>query len=278
MLKRNFKFTFVFIITIALVFGLSISLQSVLAAWTAPTANPPSDNVKMPIYNDGTLNLPIINYPLTVNDKFYVGAQDFYVEENLGTDILGERGYVGIGTLSPQAELHIESRGDPLGYTTLRIVNTHSHNSVWEIRAFNSYPSLGLNNDFVIWGGAESNEDYRLVIIGTVGEKLGNVGIGDLNPTAKLNILNATSTLSFLVEDDVDGDATPFVIDEDGNVGIKKINPGYELDVNGAIKGSDYYSGDGSQGLTCTVTVKGSDGNDCALTFKNGLLTNETCP
>lgn len=60
-------------------------------------------------------------------------------------------------------------------------------------------------------------------------------------------------------------------------IGIKKF-PSVALDVNGTIKGTDYRSGDGSRGLTRNVTVKGSDGNNCILTFKDGLLTAETCP
>ena len=45
MLKTQFKF----IITIVLVLGLSISLQSLLASWQAPISGPPSDNIAQPI-------------------------------------------------------------------------------------------------------------------------------------------------------------------------------------------------------------------------------------
>jgi hypothetical protein len=50
MLKSQLKF----IITIALVLGLSISFQSLIAAWTAPTATPPGVNVDQPI-NTGSV-------------------------------------------------------------------------------------------------------------------------------------------------------------------------------------------------------------------------------
>ncbi len=286
MLKRNFKFTFIFTFTIVLVFGFSISLQSLLAAWTAPTNNPPDGNMPFPIYNVHTTPTvsSLINLPLTINDDFYVGVKDLYVEHNLGTETLGERGYVGIGTLSPQAELHITSESgentflDSRNYTALRIENTASWGSIWELRALHDDAAPNVNNDFAIWGGSQSGQAYRIFIRGDDIPENGNVGINDLNPTAKLNVLNDGATLSFLVEDDIDGDATPFVIDEDGNVGIKKINPGYELEVNGAIKGTNYYSGDGSQGLTSTVIVKDKNGNNCDLIFKDGLLTSTTCP
>ena len=45
MLKTQLKF----IVTIVLVLGLSISLQSLLASWQAPEAGPPSDNIARPI-------------------------------------------------------------------------------------------------------------------------------------------------------------------------------------------------------------------------------------
>jgi len=63
-----------------------------------------------------------------------------------------------------------------------------------------------------------------------------------------------------------------------GRIGVGVYDPAVELDVDGTVRAVDYYSGDGSQGLTNTVTVKGSDGNNCVLTFKDGLLTAETCP
>lgn len=74
------------------------------------------------------------------------------------------------------------------------------------------------------------------------------------------------------------------VMDANGNVGINKASPTRELDVDGNVLisgellANDYFSGDGSQGLTVSITVKGSDSNDCILTFKDGLLTAETCP
>jgi hypothetical protein len=44
------------------------------------------------------------------------------------------------------------------------------------------------------------------------------------------------------------------------------------------VKAAGYKSSDGSAGMTSAITVKGSDGNNCTLTVKNGLITATTCP
>lgn len=50
---KNIKFGFYLITGIILTLGLSISLQSLLAAWTPPTAVPPGSNTQPPI-NEGS--------------------------------------------------------------------------------------------------------------------------------------------------------------------------------------------------------------------------------
>ena len=49
MLKKQLKFHFKLIIVIILTLGLSISAQSLLAQWQAPTAGPPGNNIDTPI-------------------------------------------------------------------------------------------------------------------------------------------------------------------------------------------------------------------------------------
>gem|GEM_PF-2520184 len=46
----------------------------------------------------------------------------------------------------------------------------------------------------------------------------------------------------------------------------------------GSIKANDYFAGNGSQGLSRKVSVKGSNNQNCSLTFTDGLLTATTCP
>lgn len=45
-----------------------------------------------------------------------------------------------------------------------------------------------------------------------------------------------------------------------------------------AVKATGWQSSDGTAGATLTVVVKGSDGNNCNVVYKNGLLVSTTCP
>jgi hypothetical protein len=62
-----------------------------------------------------------------------------------------------------------------------------------------------------------------------------NVGIGTTNPTAKTHIVQTGAADAFRV-DDMAGDSTPFVIDENGYVGIGTTTTFDVLDVNGRVR------------------------------------------
>lgn len=66
-------------------------------------------------------------------------------------------------------------------------------------------------------------------------------------------------------------------IDSSGRVGINDTTPSYTLDVNGAVRGIDYYSGDGTQGMTGTVQYTylddASTPMEANVTIKDGLIT-----
>ena len=53
----------------------------------------------------------------------------------------------------------------------------------------------------------------------------GNIGIGTTSPLAKLSVTNAGSGPSFLVEDSISPDNTPFVITANGQVGVGTLAP-----------------------------------------------------
>jgi len=60
-------------------------------------------------------------------------------------------------------------------------------------------------------------------------------------------------------------------------VGINTTNPDATLRVNGSIKANSYYAANGNVGLSNTYNLKASNGQNCAMTFSNGLLTASTC-
>jgi hypothetical protein len=67
----------------------------------------------------------------------------------------------------------------------------------------------------------------------------GNLGIGIATPLAKLHVTNTTSANSLLIEDETNPDSTPFVVDNNGNVGIGTNTPTTSalLSLNSTTKG-----------------------------------------
>ena len=66
--------------------------------------------------------------------------------------------------------------------------------------------------------------------------QFGNVGVSTTTPWATLSVTNTSAGPSFVVEDSASPDATPFIVDTSGNVGVGVVIPGYKLDVNGDIR------------------------------------------
>ena len=64
------------------------------------------------------------------------------------------------------------------------------------------------------------------------------------------------------------------------NVGIGTASPGYLLEVNGTLQAADFYSGDGTQGLTNSTSywlcTDATCAAKCQATIKDGLITG--CP
>ena len=61
-----------------------------------------------------------------------------------------------------------------------------------------------------------------------------DVHIGNLgNAAARLHVEQAGAADAFRVDDQASPDATPFVIDQNGNVGLGTANPGWKLDIVG---------------------------------------------
>ncbi len=85
---------------------------------------------------------------------------------------------IGIGTSTPSERLTIS--GTEADHTAIRLSNTTSTDSNWEIRAHDDNPTDG----FSIWGGQAGSEGARIMITGN-----GNVGIGTSAPAEDLSVV-----------------------------------------------------------------------------------------
>ena len=193
-------------------------------------------------YQAGRLN--------TQNYQTTVGYESGYFNTGINQSAFGWRaGYSNSGSnqvaVGQQAgRSNIGSDNTNIGYqagyyTTGVIVNTGSVQSVF------------LGSSTFAGGGNRTNQiiiGYNAEGIGSNSVVLGNnsilttalkgfVGIGITTPTASLHINNTSTSASFLVEDSTNPDATSFVIDATGNVGIGTLTPTTKLTVQ--TSGSD---------------------------------------
>ncbi|MFA4833449.1 MAG: hypothetical protein WC619_01210 [Patescibacteria group bacterium] len=92
------KFSLLLIFSIILTLGLSISLGSLLAAWTAPASSPPEGNIASPINTGATLQAKQVGLWLNYLPLDGGGSAN---------GLLVQFGNVGIGTTTPQAKLEV---------------------------------------------------------------------------------------------------------------------------------------------------------------------------
>ena len=153
---------------------------------------------------------------IQANGPSYFNGGDFSVNNSdLFVDV--SEGYVGIGTASPEALLHIE------GDAHLRLTSTGNDQAYISLNTPSS-----IHQTFV---GA----------IGAGGEILTGTEAGDFAIGLRTGgAIRISADSGFQASEGIN-------LLENGNVGIGTTSPGTKLDVNGSVNVSGYYYGDGSQ-------------------------------
>lgn len=223
-------------------------------------------------------------------ENWFVGANavnKFVVRRNGSSDAVtvNSNGKVGIGASDPTANLEIEG-DEPLGSVNLRLYNTTGQDSKILFRGY-----VGTNDDFSIkWSGNNSGSyDNWLEFWGgyTNGNRpvmtmqrdydpahgqYSGVGIG-VEENEQINtILRVKNHQTEDILQLYDNTTKVLTVADGGNVGINTASSAYKLDVGGSIRGTNYYSGDGTVGVSTTINT-----GTCTITVKNGLVTATTC-
>lgn len=205
MSSKQAKTIIYFIFTVCLTLGLSISLQSLLAAWAPPTQPPVSGNVPPPIYSYSTVTQTITgtggHLMLDGND---FGAWNITAGGNLTVDtntfvVDNANNRVGIGASIPERELHI-------GNGVIRVDRSVDSAGLIANRTGLKAFFVGVTADrFVI-------SDMGTDLVGPGTNRLtinnsGDIGIGTISPGAKLDV-NGTFKISGSRPITMDGGAT----------------------------------------------------------------------
>ncbi|KKR17955.1 MAG: hypothetical protein UT48_C0045G0004 [Parcubacteria group bacterium GW2011_GWE2_39_37] len=117
MANKKFSFSSYLLVAVFLLFGLTLSLHSTLAAWVAPSAVPPASNIDQPLNVGSTTQSKagiLSTNGLSVMGGFSVWSNDLYV------DVVNHR--VGIGDSTPSQKLDVT--GIITAYSGFRVNNT----------------------------------------------------------------------------------------------------------------------------------------------------------
>lgn len=164
-----------------------------------------------------------------------------------GVPLSGGKVYTYIaGTTTPQATFTDYTGATP--NTNPVILNSRGEANIWLGGALYKF-RLTDANDVEIW-----TVDYISAPTSAVSPVLsGNVAIDSDTPTPALKITQTGTGPALRVQDSADPDATPFIIDNAGNVGIGTPTPTASLDVNGSVVISGSLTVGSFAGLTGAV-------------------------
>ncbi|HOZ55892.1 MAG: hypothetical protein BWY51_00569 [Parcubacteria group bacterium ADurb.Bin316] len=117
----NYKFGIYLLITALLAFGLTVSLQSIIAAWSPPSQIPPDNNISAPIFSSSSVSQIIEGGGSLAVQGPLIGTRGVFTSwisadgDNEGI-FISTNGNVGVGISSPATKLDVQ--GD------MRIVTT----------------------------------------------------------------------------------------------------------------------------------------------------------
>jgi hypothetical protein len=178
------------------VFGISVSLQSLLAQWASPTVDPPGGNTYAPI-NTGP-DEQDKDGSLSIGGGFLVGTDNLAVNSTTGN--------VGIGTANPQQKLSVSGQG----------LFTSSNSSYDPGDGAGPAIRVGYNTagDYGYINANNTSVAAKNLVLQPNANQ-GNVGIGTISPTTKLFVQTANANEAGISSAD-NGGARIFTVPELG--------------------------------------------------------------